>query len=317
MSAENTFAISYGKMSVPVYRVYARPLEGITPVPESSFRGRSNHLFACEIDVEVSGENFLPSYTQGDNSNVVATDSMKNFVLQQALSFQGSTLEEFLDLLGRRFLSTYAQMERLRISGREIPFRTVQVAGAGHDSGDAGSHLSDVLYSRSHEDYAQATLSFERSEGEPMLTAHRCGRVGMELFKITGSAFTHFIRDEFTTLEERVDRPLFIFTNVYWRYRDVEALLSSEHTRYVAAEQMRDIVQTVFDEFVSESIQHLVHEIGNRMLVRFPQLAEVSFEAQNRTRDLIVAAQDNEKVKVYSDPFSAYGLIQLTISRNS
>jgi len=33
---------------------------------------------------------------------------------------------------------------------------------------------------------------------------------------------------------------------------------------------------------VSLSIQQLVHEIGGRMLTRWPQLAEVNFEAQNR-----------------------------------
>ncbi|HEV2662732.1 MAG TPA: hypothetical protein VGU68_19150, partial [Ktedonobacteraceae bacterium] len=96
MSTEHTFTISYGKARVPVCRVYAPPLTGIAALPESQFSGRENILFAFEIDVEVFGNNFLPAYTQGDNSNVVATDSMKNFVLRQALTFEGATLEEFL-----------------------------------------------------------------------------------------------------------------------------------------------------------------------------------------------------------------------------
>ena len=41
----------------------------------------------------------------------------------------------------------------------------------------------------------------------------------------------------------------------------------------------------VFHEFVSLSIQHLVHEIGLRMLERYPELTEITFEAQNRTFD--------------------------------
>jgi urate oxidase len=68
---------------------------------------------------------------------------------------------------------------------------------------------------------------------------------------------------------------------------------------------------------VSESIQHLVHEMGLRILARFPQLAEVTFEGQNRTRDLVAASTTDERVKVYTDPFSAYGVIKLTISRNA
>ncbi len=76
-------------------------------------------------------------------------------------------------------------------------------------------------------------------------------------------------------------------------------------------------VQSVFHEFVSESIQHLVYEMGRRILARFPQLTEVSFEAQNRTRDPAAVSSSDERVKVYTDPFSAYGMIKLTITRNA
>src|SRR5579875_1547540 len=127
MNEEHTFAISYGKLRVPVYRVYAAPLSGVAEIPESEFTRRENILFACEVDVEVFGENFLPAYTSGDNSNVVATDSMKNFILRQALYFEGSTLEEVLNVLGRRFFETYAQIERLRLDARELPFEAVPV----------------------------------------------------------------------------------------------------------------------------------------------------------------------------------------------
>ncbi len=309
MSTEHTFTISYGKARVPVYRVYASPLSGIKAIPESQFSGRENILFAFEIDVEVFGNNFLPAYTRGDNSNVVATDSMKNFVLQQALEFEGATLEEFLALLGRRFLETYEQMEHLQLTGRELPFTTVSVREG------EGFAASDRLFSRSHSDYAWAALEFVRTETGPVIAAHRCGRLGFELFKVTGSAFTHFVRDEYTTLPERVDRPLFIALDVLWRYSDAAPLSDTTHAQYVASEQVRDIVQNVFHEFVSESIQHLVHEMGLHILARFPQLTEITFEGQNRTRDLVVAS--DERVKVYTDPFSAYGVIKLTISRSS
>jgi urate oxidase len=55
--------------------------------------------------------------------------------------------------------------------------------------------------------------------------------------------------------------------------------------------------------------------MGHRLLERFPQLASVTFDAQNRTRDLVVASEVDEKVKVYTDPFTAYGNIKLTLRR--
>lgn len=313
MDRKYTCSISYGKLRVPLYRVYAQPLEGVRAIPESRFIGRSNTLFAAEVDVEVFGSNFLAAYTAGDNSNVVATDSMKNFVLRQALAFKGTTLEALLAFLGERFLLTYEQMESLRLSARELPF----VAAVLPETAEASVRESELLFSRSYNDFALATLDFARdASGRPFISAHRCGRLDLQLFKVTGSAFTHFVRDEFTTLPERVDRPLFISLNVYWTYTEAEAFLGTHPALYVPAEQVRDLIQVVFDEFVSESIQHLVYEFGCRLLERFPQLAEVTFDAQNRTRDLVVASEEDERVKVYTDPFTAFGNIKLTLSRS-
>jgi urate oxidase len=309
MSDESTYnyVISYGKAQVPVYRMYAPTLTGVTPIPESSFVGRGNVLFAVEVDVEVFGENFLPAYTRGDNSMVVATDTMKNFILQHALAFNGSTLEEFLDELGDQFLRTYPQMERLRLTGREIAFTPARVPLAGAE----GFGDSNVLFKRSNDDFRVASIDFASDGDRTIITNHRCGRVGLQLMKVTGSAFTQFLRDAYTTLPERGDRPLFIYLNVYWKYSDAAEMRS----RYIPSEQVRDLVQVVFHEFVSESIQHLVHEMGKRLLDRFPQMAEVSFEGQNRTRDPMGVSEIDPQQKVYSDPFPAYGLIKLTMSR--
>ena len=72
----------------------------------------------------------------------------------------------------------------------------------------------------------------------------------------------------------------------------------------------------VFHEFVSESIQHLVHEMGTRLFGRFPGLTEVSFDAQNRTRDPFYVSESDPRVKVYSDPFPAFGEITLRMRRD-
>lgn len=311
MQTDFRYTISYGKGGIPLYRVYARPLAGLTPIPESPFTGRPNTLLGAEVDVEVFGTNFLPAYTLGDNSSVVATDSMKNVVLKQALAFDGATLEGFLDLLGRQFLTTYPHMHALRLSARERPFSAARVPrGDGAEFADSG-----VLFSRSHDDYAFAVLECERGAGGYRVTGHRCGRRAMRLIKVTGSSFTRFVRDENTTLPERVDRPLFIYLDVSWTYADVRDMLASDLSRYIATEQVRDFVQTVFHEFVSESIQHLVHEMGTRLLARFPQMAEVSFDAQNHTPDPVAVSETDPRLKVYTNPFPAYGIIRLTLSR--
>ncbi len=305
--------ISYGKAQVPMYRTYAQEMSGLRQLPESAFQGRKNILFGVEVDVEVFGDNFMPAYTHGDNSNVVATDTMKNFILRQGLSFSGATLEGFLHYLGTQFLDTYPQMHRLRITGREQPFDAVPVPGGA--SGQSSE--SEVLFSKSHNSYAYAMLEMERADGVVTIVDHRCGYLGLQLIKVTGSSFASFVRDEYTTLPERIDRPLFIYLDVYWKYNAPTDVVSPDLSKYVAAEQVRDVVRVVFHRFVSMSIQHLVHEMGNLLLERFPEVAEVSFDAQNRLWDLALTSEADERVKVYTDPRPPYGLIRLTLSRES
>jgi urate oxidase / 2-oxo-4-hydroxy-4-carboxy-5-ureidoimidazoline decarboxylase len=257
--------ISYGKLRVPVHRID---------------RGG---VFACEVDIEVLGENFAAAYTEGDNSMVVATDTMKNFILREALHYDGEALEGFLAFLGERFLATYPIMEALRMSGRELRF----------------DRAAGVVFSRSRDDHAVATVEIA-PDG---VTAVRGGLENVWLLKTTGSSFTRFARDDYTTLPERVDRPLFIRLDLGWAYED---------DRYVAPRAIRDHVAATFDGFVSESIQHLVHEMGTRLLAQYTQLSEVSFVAENHTRDPV--GEDGHR-KVYTDPFPAQGLITLTLER--
>jgi len=302
--------IHYGKGNITFYRTYAAPLRDLPTIPESSFNGRENILFAADVDVEVFGDNFLPAYTDGDNSMVVATDSMKNFTLSMALEYPGSTLEGYLAFLGRRFLATYPQMQSLRLTGREQPFAAASVPSSG-----GGFEASQVLFSRRHDDQAFAQLELDRGGDGTRVTAHRCGHIGLQLIKVTGSSFSQFVRDQHTTLPERPDRPLFIYLNVYWRYTSQEDALGDSLECYVAAEQVRDFVQVTFHQFVSNSIQHLLHEIGSRLLVRFPQLGSVSFDAQNRLWDTAVVSEQDPRRKVYRDPTAPYGMIHLTLSR--
>jgi urate oxidase len=309
---DNSYEISYGKMRVPVYRVYAQPLHGVMPIPESSFMGRDNVLFAAEVDMEILGTGFLPAYTVGDNANVVATDSMKNIIIRKALEFDGCTIEGYLAAVGRHFIGSYEQVHDVQLTVRELPFPPALVP-----DGEGGFRESDVLFSGSaRSDHATATLRMQRIDGEPRLVSLEAGRVGIRLFKVTGSAFTSFVRDEFTTLPERRDRPLFMYMDVFWTYHDPAHALGERPIHYVPAEQVHDVCAAVFAGFVSESIQHLVHEMGQRLLERFPQLSEVRFVAQNRTRDPFHASETDPQVKVYSDPFPAWGKITLRLGRD-
>ena len=271
------YEISYGKAEISLYRT----------------RLAKRPLFGAEVHVDVFGDNFLPSYTEGDNSMVVATDTMKNFTYAAALEFDGSTHEQFSAFLARRFLDTYEQMQRVRIHCKELPFTA----------------WSDKLLSPSYNDHGTVDLEADRSG----VLSLESGRVDMRLVKLTGSAFASFVRDRYTTLPERKDRPLFIYMDVRWRYNTPADALGGSH---IPSEEVARCVRETFDDFVSLSIQHLVHEMGERLLRLYPQLSQVSFAAQNRLWDTSAQSEADEQVRVYSNPKPAHGSIGLTIKRS-
>ena len=275
----STAHISYGKLEVPVHLV------------------RGERLLAADVSMEVLGQGFLPAYTEGDNTNVVATDTMKNVILRRAHEYEGETLEGLLDELGRGFLSTYPEMEGLRLWADRQPW----VAETGR------------VFRRVEGDHAVASLELGRSGGAIDVVAQRSGHVGLRLLKTTGSAFTKFARDDDTTLPERRDRPLFIHLDVHWRYADPYDAVGPAH---VPPDAVLALVLETYDDFVSESIQHLVHEMGTRILQRFPALNQVSFRGENHTHDPVPGAAEADPLrKTYTSPFPAWGLITLVLDR--
>jgi urate oxidase/2-oxo-4-hydroxy-4-carboxy-5-ureidoimidazoline decarboxylase len=260
-------SVSYGKGAVSVYRI-----EG-------------DRLFAADVSLVIGNEVFVPSYTEGDNSLVVATDSMKNFVHKVALEYTGDTLEDLLHDIAGRFLARYEHVEGVNLTATELTFE----------------RREGLVYQRLYDDSAWASFS-SRTEGGKAL--ERSGRRGLHLVKLTGSSFAGFVRDEHTTLPESFDRPLFIHMDATWENADPR--------KRADGPALRESFVRTFADFESASIQHLVHEMGVRALEQFSELASISFTAQNRLWD---TAQTADGAAVYTDARPPYGIIELTLER--
>ncbi|MFD0694362.1 factor-independent urate hydroxylase [Paenibacillus sp. GCM10027628] len=291
----------YGKGDVWVYRSYAKPLTNLTVIPESGCTGRDNILFGMNIKIAVSGERFFTSFSEGDNSFVVATDSMKNFILRKAGEYEGATAEGFLEFAARKFLETYPQMMGVKMTADQVPFDVLPVPG------QQGLEGSNLVYRYSQNEHPTALVEVVRTEEGISVARHSGGVADLKLIKVRGSSFAGFVRDEYTTLPESFDRPLFIFLDIAWDYEKVEDALDADRGGYVASEQIRDIAHTVFHEQNSPSIQNLIYRIGQRALTRFPQLKEIRFESNNRTWETILEEVATGEGKVFTEPRPPYG----------
>ena len=127
----------YGKGDVIVYRLHR---DGRTPPGKSP-------VFGANVTLLIYGDAFWPTYETGDNSGLIATDSMKNFIQRETLNFTGFDLEEYCQFLAVRFLETYPHVAGAQIRAEEIPYQgvadgSVAFAPAGPERAFAQLELS-------------------------------------------------------------------------------------------------------------------------------------------------------------------------------
>ena len=99
-------------MSVLVHDSYGKSRVRLTKVTRAEGR---HDLVEMAVDVELEGD-FAASYTEGDNSLVVATDTMKNTVYALARSHPLDSPESFaLHLAGHFADGDYRQVRAARV----------------------------------------------------------------------------------------------------------------------------------------------------------------------------------------------------------
>src|SRR5277367_2895460 len=96
----------YGKGDVSAYRLHRT---GTAPAGQSP-------VFGVNAKILIYGDSFWRTYTTGDNTGLIATDSMKNFVQRETMNFAGADLESYCRFLAMKFLDTYPQVEGAQVS---------------------------------------------------------------------------------------------------------------------------------------------------------------------------------------------------------
>jgi urate oxidase len=271
----------YGKADVSVYRLNR----------DGKVAAGASAVFGANITILVYGDAFWQTYTTGDNTGLIATDSMKNFVQREMLNYEGPDLEDCCRFLGAKFLDLYPQAEGVQMSAVEIPYATLP--------------NSEVAFAPAGPDRATARLELDRGGVAEIAS----GIQGFKLLRLGGSAFHGFVRDQYTTLPDIANRPLHMWLDLEWLYVDPSAAFSSG----IVTASVRSIVHAVFHGFVSGSIQQMIYQIGTKMLADIPGISEVHLEANNRTWDTI--AERGEELGVYTEARPPFGILGLRLKR--
>jgi urate oxidase len=272
----------YGKADVTVYRLIR---DGSAPA------GR-NPVFGANVKMLTWGGAFWPTYLRGDNTGLIATDSMKNFIHRETFEFTEFGLENYCRFIGGRFLGTYPQVEGLQITAVQLPY-------SGLEGG--------VAFIPAGPDQAFARIEMTKDG----VVSAASGIQGFKLLRLRGSSFQGFVRDQHTTLPNRPSRVLHMWLDMEWSYVSLDAAF----TDGAVTTRTRAIVMDVFKSFESASIQQIIHKMGTRIFAEIPDVSELRFEANNRTWDVI--QERGEELGVYVDPPAPFGVLGLTLTRTT
>jgi urate oxidase len=259
--------------------------------------GDRHHFTDLEIAVLLEGD-FDAVHTEGDNAPVLPTDTMRGTCYALARKHGVTDAASFGQRLTERFLTASPAVSRAQVELVANRWERIVVDGRAHD------HTF-----RPAAGGQQVTTVTQQRDRRPTLTG---GLRGFRILKTTGSAFSGFLRDQYTTLPETRDRVMATTVTATWGYADGEV----EHAAVADA-----VPQVLAEAFAghddSESVQHTLHVMGEAVLHTQPHIDWIRFRMPNEHHilaDLSDYGLDNPG-EVFLVADRPYGVIEGTVVR--
>ena len=273
---------------------YGKAMVRLTKVARS---GATHGLIEYTVGIMLGGA-FETVYTDGDNGPCIPTDTMKNTVYALAKQHDFDCPESFAALAAGHFIDEFAHVAWAEVSVQQALWQRISVSGRAHPHAftRAGS--------------GTRTASVRRERGGLLRVSG--GISGLEVIKTTGSGFSGFLRDRFTTLAETDDRIFATKVDAAWTYASPGAARAETY------DEARDAMLEVFAAHDSRSVQQTLYAMAEAVLARIPGISSISFSLPNQHRILVNLApfgmsNENEIFAATSEPF---GLITATVTRD-
>lgn len=258
-------------------------------------RGDRHDLRDLTVAIQFKGH-YDASYTDGDNSAVLPTDTMKNTVYALAAREPSGTPEQLGLALAAHFLARNPRLVRARIELTEHLWSRLPKGEREHGH----------AFIRSGPETRTATVSSNRRR-----TVVGAGVADLLILKSAHSAFDNFMRDEYTTLPDTRDRILATSLTATWQYTDRDLDFTP------AWHAVRRTLLAVFADHVSESVQHTLHAMGQAVLETVPDVRAIRLVMPNKHHlpfDLSRLGLENHN-EMFVPTDEPHGLIEATLVR--
>jgi urate oxidase len=259
-------------------------------------RGADRHdVRDLTVSIQFQGR-FDESYTDGDNSAVLPTDTMKNTVYAFAAREPVKAPETFGLALAGHFLARNPRLTRVRLDLTEHLWNRVP----------QGERSSPHAFVRTGPELRTASVQAHRKR-----TSVGAGIADLLILKSAHSAFSGFPRDEYTTLPETRDRLMATSLTATWRYRDPDMDFG------VVWRAVRTTLLDVFAQHHSESVQHTLYAMGQAVLDTIEDVTAIRLVMPNKHHlpvDLSRLGFENRN-EIFIPTDEPYGLIEATLVR--
>jgi urate oxidase len=262
--------------------------------------GPTHSLVDLNVSTALRGD-FTAAHTHGDNAHVLSTDAQKNTVFAFARDGVGSP-EAFGLRLARHLAASYDWITGARVAVESYGWERIAVGGQPHDS----------AFRRPGGEVRTAVVTADGDDVHLL-----AGLADLVVLKTTGSEFWGFPRDRYTTLAETRDRVLATAVTARWRYT------STEPDWDALFDGVRTTLLETFAATHSLALQQTLYAMGEAVLERFPDVAEVRMSMPNRhhfLQDLSAFGLSNapgvDDTLVYHADDRPYGLIEGAVVRD-
>jgi urate oxidase len=258
--------------------------------------GARHELQNLTINIALEGD-FDTIHTVGDNSLCLPTDTMKNTVY--ALAGQTKEIEQieaFGQRLAAHFLVNNPQISRVIIDLFETGWKRMKF--------DGEEHTHSFVKGSSEKRVAKITASHESVLVES-------GVEDLIVLKTTGSGFSGYMKDAFTTLPETTERIFSTAIKATWRYS------SPEMAKDDAFQAIRQVILRVFADHDSLSVQHTLYAIAEAILGEFLEIDEIAFSLPNihcLPVDISKFGLENDN-RIFVPTDEPHGLIEARLTR--
>ena len=257
--------------------------------------GDRHTLHDLTVAIQFKGD-YDESYTDGDNTHVLPTDTMKNTVYALAARAPITDPESFALVLAGHFLERNSRLVRVTIDMTEYLWSRIRNGEREHDH----------AFVRTGPEVRTVRLQVNRRRR--LLWS---GVADLLVLKSAHSAFDRFLKDEYTTLPETRDRLLATSLTATWRYREHDIDFGP------AWHAARRILLETFAGHRSESVQHTLHAMGEAVLDGIGDITAVRLVMPNKHHlpfDLSRLGLENRN-EIFVPTDEPHGLIEATITR--